>query len=105
MGKHPVLRHLARRHQDVNPTPIPPIPRRNQDYKVLLGHGGRVCVLWNCWHLHDDILLRPSVRILEPIAHRQVYQQRGPLAQPFGNEYRDRRDHLSYPSPHGPATE
>lgn len=105
MGKHYLLRCLTRRHQDVDSTPISPIPRRYQGYKTLLGNGGRVYMLWHSRSPRHDILLRSDLRILEPFAHRQVHQQTGSLARPFGHKYRDRCDHISYPSTHSPPTE
>lgn len=96
MGKHHLLRRVTCRYQDFDPTPIPPIPRRDKGYKILLGHGRRVYMLRNSWGPRHHLLLRPRLGILEPFANRQVHQQARSLAYPFGYQYCHRCHHLPH---------
>lgn len=105
MGKHHLLRHLARRYKNVDPTSIPPIPRWQKDYKILLVHGGRVYMLRNSRGLRHHLLLHSCLWVLEPVADRQMHQQAGSLADPFGHQHCHRCHHLPHTSADGSQVE
>lgn len=105
VGKHHLLRHLARRYKNIDPTPIPPLPRWQKDHKILLVHGGRVYMLRNSRGLCHNLFLRSCLGVLEPVADRQMHQQAGPLACPFRDQHRYRCHHLPHTSADGPQVE
>jgi hypothetical protein len=75
-----MLCRLPSRRQDIDPAPIPPIPRRDQGHTILLVHGRCLYVLRHRQRLHRNLRLRSRLGILEPFTHRQVRQQNGSLA-------------------------